>query len=309
MGLCDLPELQRGFRKGDVEDPLAGADAFEKELEGQGGFAGARVAFDEVEVPGGEAAVQDVVEAANTGLQTMGRAVGSYGGGRMRCETGLAQRALSCGFRRHLSALRTKWTCHSASRRIPIKNSNFRCWGWWRELHGKQALASRQQGVGLSCRGREAGCLLPIACGGAWDGVGLEEAIEGGAADPEHFGSADLIAVGAGEDARDMTEDGAVEVGVVAGRVGRGLGRGRNGPVQTGNIDGTNPLTGTLEGRGSDDRLELADVAGPVIGDQAVEDSGGEAAQGLPVLKAPVAQKEGGTAAGCRLCDRGAGEG
>ena len=32
---------------------------------------------------------------------------------------------------------------------------------------------------------------------------------------PEHFGGADFVAVGAGEDAGDVVKDGAVEIGIV----------------------------------------------------------------------------------------------
>jgi len=126
-------------------------------------------------------------------------------------------------------------------------------------------------------------------------GGGVEEAIEGRAADAEHFGGADFVAVDAGENMGDVAEDRAVEVGVVGEGIDRGKRSGEgNGPVEAGNIDGTNPLTGALEGSGDDDGFEFADIAGPGIGDETREDAGGKSAERLVVLLAPVAEEEAG---------------
>jgi len=56
----------------------------------------------------------------------------------------------------------------------------------------------------------DAGCGVGLGGGGLG---GIEEAIEGGAADAEHFGGADFVAVDAGKNAGDVAKDGAVEVG------------------------------------------------------------------------------------------------
>ena len=131
--------------------------------------------------------------------------------------------------------------------------------------------------------------------GRAWVGVGFEEAVEGGAADAEHFGGAHFVAVGASEDTSDVTEDGAVEVGVLGeGIEGNGHGGDGDGPVEERDVDGANPLTGALEGGSGDDGFEFADVAGPGIGSEAREDAGGKTAERLIVLPAPVAEKESG---------------
>src|SRR6202034_2050379 len=62
---ANLPEFFGGFGEGDIEDTLAAANAFEEELEGQGGFAGTWIALDEVEVAGREAAMEDVIQAGD----------------------------------------------------------------------------------------------------------------------------------------------------------------------------------------------------------------------------------------------------
>jgi hypothetical protein len=50
MRFGDLLELDVRFRERDVEDAFAVANAFEEKLQGEGGFAGAGIALDEVEV-------------------------------------------------------------------------------------------------------------------------------------------------------------------------------------------------------------------------------------------------------------------
>ncbi len=72
VGAGDLFELVARLRKGDVEGSFPIADALEEELEGEGGFAGAGVAFDEVEVALGESAKKDVVEAGDAGPEATG---------------------------------------------------------------------------------------------------------------------------------------------------------------------------------------------------------------------------------------------
>ena len=81
---ANLPEFFGGFGEGDIEDTLAAANAFEEELEGKGGFAGAWIAFDEVEVAGRKAAVEDVIEAGDAGVEASGRGLAVIGGNRGR---------------------------------------------------------------------------------------------------------------------------------------------------------------------------------------------------------------------------------
>ena len=54
MGFCDLDELLFRFGERDVEDAFAVAEAFEEELKGDGGFAGAGIALEEIEVACGK---------------------------------------------------------------------------------------------------------------------------------------------------------------------------------------------------------------------------------------------------------------
>lgn len=123
---------------------------------------------------------------------------------------------------------------------------------------------------------------------------GGEHAVEGGAADAEQAGGADFVAVDAGEHQGDMAKDGAVEIGVVEEGF-RGVGEGNvSGPVEAGQVDGSNPLTGGFERGGGDDGFEFADIAGPGVGGEAIEGAGSEAAEGLPVARDPLAQEEGG---------------
>lgn len=139
---------------------------------------------------------------------------------------------------------------------------------------------------------------VELACGGQSPEerllrlAGVEEAVEGGAADAEHVGSADLVTAGAGEDAGNVPEDGTVEIGVFGGGVGGGIGGG-GGPVEAGDIEGADPLAWAIEGGGSDGRFEFADVAGPGVGEQAAERAGSEATERLPMADAPVTQEEG----------------
>jgi len=63
----DDQELAAGLREGDVEDGLAALGAFKQELEGEGRLAGAGRALDQVELIGGQATAQDVVQAGDAG--------------------------------------------------------------------------------------------------------------------------------------------------------------------------------------------------------------------------------------------------
>lgn len=130
-------------------------------------------------------------------------------------------------------------------------------------------------------------------------GVGVEKAVESGAADAEEAGGADFVAIDAGEDAGDVMEDGAVEVRVfgepVRGSAGDEVcgGRDGGGPLEAGDIERADPLTGTVEGSGGDDGFEFANVAGPDMGGEAAESAGGETAEELAVEEAPLTKKEG----------------
>jgi hypothetical protein len=60
-------QLVRGFRQRDVEALFAFCDTVEQELQAEGGLAGARRAFDQVETLRGQPAIQNIVETGNTG--------------------------------------------------------------------------------------------------------------------------------------------------------------------------------------------------------------------------------------------------
>lgn len=123
---------------------------------------------------------------------------------------------------------------------------------------------------------------------------GVEETVKGGATDAQHFGGADFVAIGAGENAGDVVEDGAVEIGIIDEGID-GCGRGlRNRPLQARNVDGPDPLTGTFDSGGNDDGFQFADIARPGMGGEAREGAGGEAAHRLVVLLAPGAEKQAG---------------
>jgi hypothetical protein len=108
----DLDELLFRFGEGDIEDAFAVAEAFEEELEGDGGFAGAGVSFKKVEVTGGKAAVEDVIEADDTGAETRQRGMtvfwGNFGGNRGPWRRDGRRKPGIFGMARHLSALRGK---------------------------------------------------------------------------------------------------------------------------------------------------------------------------------------------------------
>jgi hypothetical protein len=79
--------------------------------------------------------------------------------------------------------------------------------------------------------------------------IGIEESVEGGAADAEHFGGADLVAVAACEDADDVAKDGAVEVGIFGGDLGGSGGWRGIDPMEGRNVDGADPLARAFESR------------------------------------------------------------
>src|SRR5271156_1096990 len=97
--------------------------------------------------------------------------------------------------------------------------------------------------------------------------AGVEQSIEGGAANAEHARGAELVAFDAGQDEVDVTQDGAVEVGVIFGGY-------RDECL--GDIDGPNPLAFAFEGRVVDDALELADIARPGMGVEVRQGQGGQ---------------------------------
>jgi hypothetical protein len=125
--------------------------------------------------------------------------------------------------------------------------------------------------------------------------LGIEEAIEGGAADAEHAGRANLVAVSACEDEGDVAEDRAVEVGIFGEGIGGDVRRrsgGWGGPVEAGDIERADPLAGALEGGGRDDGFELADVARPGPGGKADESAWGKTTEGFCVLEAPLTEEQ-----------------
>jgi hypothetical protein len=127
---------------------------------------------------------------------------------------------------------------------------------------------------------------------------GVQEAVEGRAADAKHAGGPDLVAAGEGEDAGNVTKNGPVEVGVLAGAVGGERGEGgrqrRGGPLKAGDVEGANPLAGTIEGRRGDDGLEFANVAWPGVSKEAAEGAGGKTAEDFAVAEAPLTQEQAG---------------
>ena len=60
-------QLAASFRQCDVQGPLAACVAVTQELQGERGLAGARLAFDEMDVRSRVATAQDVVEAVYAG--------------------------------------------------------------------------------------------------------------------------------------------------------------------------------------------------------------------------------------------------
>jgi hypothetical protein len=69
---CDLDEFLFRFGERDVKDAFAITETFGKELESDGGFTGAGVTFEEVEVAGGKTAVKDVIESPDAGFEAGG---------------------------------------------------------------------------------------------------------------------------------------------------------------------------------------------------------------------------------------------
>jgi hypothetical protein len=285
MRAGNLLELAAGLREGDIEGALVIADALEKELEGEGGFAGAGIAFDEVEMALRESAKEDVVEAGDAGMEAAGdRAIVRAG---IMAVVGGTAGAGNCRLGVHLSALRKK----GLQRRDAEGqgNSKFRCEGESRKLSG-----GGMPGMNLAAAEAVSGA----RGGGRGSGEGIEEAVKSGATDAEAAGGTHFVAVGRGEDAGNVAKNGPVEVGIFGGGVrGERSGRSSRGggePLQGGNIEGTDPLAGTVESGGGDDGLELADIAGPGMSGEAGERTGREAAEHFPVVKDPLPQEQGG---------------
>jgi hypothetical protein len=72
VGGGDAFEFFAGFAEGDVEALFADASSFEEELEGEGGFAHAGVALDEIEAVAREPTAENDVEAFDTGANAGG---------------------------------------------------------------------------------------------------------------------------------------------------------------------------------------------------------------------------------------------
>jgi hypothetical protein len=127
---------------------------------------------------------------------------------------------------------------------------------------------------------------------------GIEEAVKGGAADAEHAGRTNLVAVHQSEDAGDVAEDGSVKVGVVAraieGQNGEGCRGDRGGPLEARDIERADPLAWRIEGGRRDGGLEFPDVAGPRPGSEAADCAWSEAAEGFAVLESPLAEEKAG---------------
>ncbi len=65
--LCAFPQFVRGLRQGDVKAALASRGAFDQELGGDRGLAGAGTAFEQIQAASCEAAGQYVIEPGDTG--------------------------------------------------------------------------------------------------------------------------------------------------------------------------------------------------------------------------------------------------
>ncbi|MNN78006.1 hypothetical protein D3C81_1945190 [compost metagenome] len=67
MGQGALAQFAFGFRQGDVQRAFAGFRTGQQELQRHGGLAGTRLAFEQKNMTAGQAAVEDIVQAFDTG--------------------------------------------------------------------------------------------------------------------------------------------------------------------------------------------------------------------------------------------------
>jgi hypothetical protein len=82
VGAHGVFELGTGLGQGNVEAGLAERRSGADELHGEGGLAGAWVALEQIDLTGGHAAEQDVVEAGCAGVKARdGRRALGVGGG------------------------------------------------------------------------------------------------------------------------------------------------------------------------------------------------------------------------------------
>ena len=72
MGASGAFELGAGLRECDVKGFLATGDAGEDELHGDGGFAGAWIAFEKVHLPRRQAAEKNLIEAGDPCVEARG---------------------------------------------------------------------------------------------------------------------------------------------------------------------------------------------------------------------------------------------
>jgi hypothetical protein len=122
------------------------------------------------------------------------------------------------------------------------------------------------------------------------EGFVAEDAVEGGAGDAELSGGAELVSLVEVEDVLDMLLDDGVERKVVG--VGDGL--GLQGAVVVGGegeVFGADYAVDGFEEGGLEDGGEFADVAGPVVLEQAGEGSGAEEDRALLVTEADALEE------------------
>lgn len=123
---------------------------------------------------------------------------------------------------------------------------------------------------------------------GRSEGAPVQHAVEGRPADAEHACGANLVAVDAGQNTRDVTQDRAIEIGVFDGKIGVRRRNNRRRPGKPRYVDGPDSLARCLQRCGGQNGFQLADVAGPLITSDAREGARGESPQRLAVARAPV---------------------
>src|SRR5690349_11800662 len=70
MRICDRLQLFARFRQGYVEGGLVINEPREQKLNSQCRLAGAWVALNQINMPGGQSAVQNVIQSSNSGQKT-----------------------------------------------------------------------------------------------------------------------------------------------------------------------------------------------------------------------------------------------
>jgi hypothetical protein len=126
--------------------------------------------------------------------------------------------------------------------------------------------------------------------GGA-DASSFEQPVQSGAADAEHLGGAELVAVDPGENKINVAQDGAIEIRVVFGGDGIG-GRGRRAGRERWDIDRTDPLAFAFESCAVNDTFQLSNVARPGVRGETWQGMRSKATDGLSVGRGEATGEE-----------------